>query len=57
MQEIIDFILFENHQLNNSQDIGLSDIGVYTDKDGFFKYMPGYLKLIVHLLKNRRLKY
>ena len=45
MQEIIDFILFKNHQLNNSQDIGLSDIGVYTDKDGFFKYKAGYLKL------------
>ena len=48
MQEIIDFILFKNHQLNNSQDISLSDIGVYTDKDGFFKYKAGYLKLIVH---------
>ena len=34
MQEIIDFILFKNHQLNKSQDIGLSDI-VYIDKDGF----------------------
>ena len=45
MQEIIDFILFKNHQLNNSQDISLSDIGVYTDKDGFFKYKAGYLKL------------
>ncbi len=45
MQEIIDFILFKNHQLNNSQDIGLSDIGVYTDKDGFFKYKADHLKL------------
>ncbi len=45
MQEIIDFILFKNHQLNNPKDIGLSDIGVYTGKDGFFKYKAGYLKL------------
>ena len=46
MKEIIDFILFKkNHELNNSRDNGLSDIGVYTDKDGFFKYKAGYLKL------------
>ncbi len=45
MQEIIDFIFFENEQLENFQDSGLSNIGVYTDKDGFFKYEAGYLKL------------
>ena len=45
MQEIIDFILFKNYQLHNSQDNGLYDIGVYTDKDGFFKYNADYLKL------------
>ena len=45
MQEIIDFIFFENDQLENFQDSGLSNIGVYTDKDGFFKYEAGYLKL------------
>ena len=45
MQEIIDFIFFENEQLENFQDSGLSNIGVYTDKDGFFKYKAGYLKL------------
>ena len=45
MQEIIDFIFFENEQLKNFQDSGLSNIGVYTDKDGFFKYKAGYLKL------------
>ena len=45
MQEIIDFIFFENEQLENFQDSGLSNIGVYTDKDCFFKYEAGYLKL------------
>ena len=45
MQEIIDFIFFENEQLENFQGPGLSNIGVYVDKDGFFKYEAGYLKL------------
>ena len=45
MQEIMTFIFSENSSESNPPEIGLSDVGIFLDRNGFYKYDNQYLRI------------